>query len=192
LLLKGHHDKKDILTKAWMLLLGWFFRPFNRFFEWSSNVYVGIVKRTIRFSIIALMIYGGLVWATMKRFPNRAGRFRAWQDKQYLVGFAQLPEGSSLDRTDDVMRRMSEIAMNHPGVKDAIAFPGFAFTDSAPARMRHRFRRSETSKTHHARVKRRSHRRCAQRQIHGDSGCDGARVARRRPSMASARRAASS
>ncbi len=48
------------------------------------------------------------------------------QDKQYLVGFAQLPEGSSLDRTEDVMRRMSQIAMDHPGVKDAIAFPGLS------------------------------------------------------------------
>jgi hydrophobe/amphiphile efflux-1 (HAE1) family protein len=48
------------------------------------------------------------------------------QDKQYLVGFAQLPDGSSLDRTEDVMRRMSQIAMDHPGVKDAIAFPGLS------------------------------------------------------------------
>ncbi len=126
LLLKGHHDKKDILTKLIDLLLGWFFRPFNRFFEWSSNLYVGIVKRTIRFSIIALMIYGGLVWATMKGFEIVPEGFVPAQDKAYLIGFAQLPEGSSLDRTDAVMRRMSEIAMKQPGVKDAIAFPGLS------------------------------------------------------------------
>ncbi|MBL9183138.1 MAG: efflux RND transporter permease subunit [Verrucomicrobiaceae bacterium] len=126
LLLKGHHDKKDFITKTMDVLLGWFFRPFNRFFEWSSNVYVGIVKRTIRFSIIALMIYGGLVWATMKGFQIVPEGFVPAQDKAYLIGFAQLPEGSSLDRTDAVMRRMSEIAMKQPGVKDAIAFPGLS------------------------------------------------------------------
>ena len=126
LLLKGHHDKKDILTKLIDLLLGWFFRPFNRFFEWSSNLYVGIVKRAIRFSIIALMIYGGLVWATMKGFQIVPEGFVPAQDKAYLIGFAQLPEGSSLDRTDAVMRRMSDIAMKQPGVKDAIAFPGLS------------------------------------------------------------------
>lgn len=126
LLLKGHHDKKDLITKAMDLLLGWFFRPFNRFFEWSSNVYVGIVKRTIRLSIIALMIYGGLVWATMKGFQIVPEGFVPAQDKAYLIGFAQLPEGSSLVRTDAVMRRMSEIAMKQPGVKDAIAFPGLS------------------------------------------------------------------
>jgi multidrug efflux pump len=126
LLLKGHHDKKDILTRLIDALLGWFFRPFNRFFEWSSNVYVGIVKRAIRLSVIALVIYGGLVWATWKGFQIVPEGFVPGQDKQYLVGFAQLPEGSSLDRTEDVMRRMSQIAMDHPGVKDAIAFPGLS------------------------------------------------------------------
>jgi hydrophobe/amphiphile efflux-1 (HAE1) family protein len=126
LLLKSHHDKKDLITKVMDLLLGWFFRPFNRFFEWSSNVYVGIVKRTIRFSVIALMIYGGLVWATWQGFQIVPEGFVPAQDKAYLIGFAQLPEGSSLDRTDAVMRRMSEIALKQPGVKDAIAFPGLS------------------------------------------------------------------
>lgn len=126
LLLKGHHDKKDLLTRVMDLLLGWFFRPFNRFFDWSSNVYVGIVKRTIRLSAIALLLYGGLVWATWRGFELVPEGFVPSQDKQYLVGFAQLPEGSSLDRTDDVMRRMSQIAMDEPGVKDAIAFPGLS------------------------------------------------------------------
>jgi multidrug efflux pump len=123
LLLKGHHDKRDLLTRLMDVLLGWFFRPFNRFFDWSSNLYVGIVKRTIRFSIIALLLYGGLVWATWKGFQMVPEGFVSGQDKQYLVGFAQLPDGSSLDRTEDVMRRMSDIVLKHPGVKDAIAFP---------------------------------------------------------------------
>lgn len=126
LLLKGHDDKRDILTKIIDGLFGWFFRPFNRFFEWSSNMYVGMVKRIIRFSAIALIIYGGLVWATWKGFQIVPEGFVPGQDKQYLVGFAQLPEGASLDRTDEVMRRMSKIAMDEPGVKDAIAFPGLS------------------------------------------------------------------
>lgn len=126
LLLKGHHDKKDILTKTMDALLGWFFRPFNRFFDWSSNVYVGMVKRIIRFSIVALLIYGGLVYATYEGFKIVPEGFVPSQDKQYLVGFAQLPEASSLDRTEEVMRRMSTLALETPGVKDAITFPGLS------------------------------------------------------------------
>src|SRR5262249_24268949 len=50
------------------------------------------------------------------------------QDKQYLVAFAQLPDGASLDRTDDVIRRMSDIGLRQPGVQDAVAFPGLSIS----------------------------------------------------------------
>ncbi len=56
------------------------------------------------------------------------------QDKQYLIGFAQLPDAATLDRSEDVIRRMSEIALKHPGVENAIAFPGLSingFTNSS-------------------------------------------------------------
>ncbi|MCB1062467.1 MAG: multidrug efflux RND transporter permease subunit [Verrucomicrobiae bacterium] len=126
LLLKGHHEKKDLFSRLIDVLFGWIFRPFNRFFDWSSSVYVGLVKRFIRFSVIALLIYGGLVWATMKGFEMVPNGFVPGQDKQYLVGFAQLPDGASLDRTEAVMRQMSDIVLKQPGVKDAIAFPGLS------------------------------------------------------------------
>ncbi len=126
LLLQDHHAKKDLISRVIDALLGWFFRPFNRFFEWSSNVYVGLVRRIIRFSAIALLIYGGLVWLTAKGFEVVPTGFVPGQDKQYLVGFAQLPDGASLDRTEDVMRRMTDIVLKQPGVKDAIAFPGLS------------------------------------------------------------------
>ena len=56
------------------------------------------------------------------------------QDKQYLIGFAQLPDGATLDRTEDVIRRMGDIALKHPGVEAAVAFPGLSingFTNSS-------------------------------------------------------------
>jgi len=126
LLLQGHGEKRDLPSRIIDGLFGWFFRPFNRFFDWSSRAYVGLVKRIIRLSFIALLIYGGLVWATWKGFEIVPSGFVPGQDKQYLVGFAQLPDGASLDRTDEVMRRMSDIVLQHPGVKDAIAFPGLS------------------------------------------------------------------
>src|SRR5258708_12982420 len=55
------------------------------------------------------------------------------QDKQFLVAFAQLPEAASLDRTDSVIRQMSEIALQHPAVDSAVSFPGLSingFTNS--------------------------------------------------------------
>jgi len=48
------------------------------------------------------------------------------QDKQYLIGFAQLPDAASLDRTDAVIRKMSDIAKDIPGVENSISFPGLS------------------------------------------------------------------
>jgi multidrug efflux pump len=102
------------------------FRPFNRFFELASNRYSLAVASVIRKSGVSLVVYGGLLALTWYGFKTVPTGFVPSQDKQYLVAFAQLPDASSLDRTEDVMRRMSEIAMEHPGVANAIAFPGLS------------------------------------------------------------------
>jgi multidrug efflux pump len=43
-----------------------------------------------------------------------------------LIGFAQLPDGASLDRTTAVIEAMGEIAMKEPGVESAVQFPGLS------------------------------------------------------------------
>ncbi len=126
LLLKGHDEKPDALSRVINFLFGWFFRPFNRFFEWSSNAYASTVRRVIRFSIVAILLYLGMLFLTNRIFNQVPGGFVPAQDKQYLVAFAQLPDASSLDRTDKVIRRMSEMALKHPDVESCIAFPGLS------------------------------------------------------------------
>ena len=77
-----------------------------------------------------------LIGVTVWPVQGGARRLRARQDKQYLVGFAQLPDGATLDRTEEVIRRMGEIALKQPGVESAVAFPGLSingFTNSSNA-----------------------------------------------------------
>ena len=134
LLLKDHHAPKDRLTRAMDFAFGWFFRPFNRFFEWAATKYSNGVARLLRVSVIALVVYGGLFVATGALFQKTPTGFVPSQDKQYLVAFAQLPAAASLDRTDAVIRRMGDIALKHPGVANSIAFPGLSingFTNSS-------------------------------------------------------------
>ena len=126
LLLQAHDEKKDLFSRLMDFCLGWVFRPFNKVFEWSSNLYVGLVRRLIRWSFITLLVYFGMVWATKKSFDMVPTGFIPAQDKQYLVGFAQLPDGSSLERTEEVIKRMTEVALATPGVRDAVAFPGLS------------------------------------------------------------------
>jgi multidrug efflux pump len=133
-LLRSHDAPKDGFSKFLDKLLGgWLFRPFNRFFVKASNGYVSTVGRVIRVSGVALVVYAGLIVMTWLGFSTTPTGFVPTQDKQYLVAFAQLPDASSLDRTEDVIKKMSDIALKQPGVESAVAFPGLSingFTNS--------------------------------------------------------------
>lgn len=136
LLLKGHHDRPDMLTRGMNKVFGGFFNWFNRFFGRASDSYATGVTRVIRHKGGAMAVYAALLAATVGISYIVPGGFVPAQDKQYLIGFAQLPNGASLDRTEDVIRRMSDIAMQEPGVESAIAFPGLSingFTNSSSA-----------------------------------------------------------
>jgi hydrophobe/amphiphile efflux-1 (HAE1) family protein len=133
ILLRPAHAPEDWLTRVLNFLLGWFFWPFNRFFHWSSNLYSKIVRSLLRRAVVALVLYAALIGVTFYLFQTTPAGFVPLQDKQYLVAFAQLPDAASLDRTDKVIRRMSEIALRHPAVESAVAFPGLSingFTNS--------------------------------------------------------------
>ncbi|MDP2746595.1 multidrug efflux RND transporter permease subunit, partial [Pseudomonas sp.] len=134
ILLKSHDAPKDRFSKLLDRLFGgWLFKPFNRAFDRASHGYVGTVKRVLRGSGIALFVYAGLMGLTYLGFATTPSGFVPPQDKQYLVAFAQLPDAATLDRTEDVIKKMSEIAGKHPGVENTVAFPGLSingFTNS--------------------------------------------------------------
>jgi multidrug efflux pump len=134
LLLKGHDAPKDRLTRVMDVLFGWFFRGFNRFFSAASRGYGGIVGRIVTRRVVMMGLYLVIIALTVGVFRAVPSGFVPGQDKQYLVGFAQLPDGATLDRTEEVIRKMSEIALKEPGIESAIAFPGLSingFTNSS-------------------------------------------------------------
>ena len=126
LLLKGHHEPKDRLTRVMDALFGWFFRGFNRVFGAASRGYGRTVGGLLSRKSLVMVVYLALVGATYAMFTTVPGGFVPAQDKQYLIGFAQLPDGATLDRTEEVIRKMSDIALEQPGVTHAIAFPGLS------------------------------------------------------------------
>lgn len=127
LLLRSPHEKKDLLTRAMNKLLGrWLFDPFNRFFTRLSNGYGWVVKKVLRFGLLVGVIYVGLVGLTGLQFATTPTGYVPGQDKQYLVAFAQLPDAASLERTDAVIKEMSRIALEQPGVAHSVAFPGLS------------------------------------------------------------------
>ena len=126
LMLHGHHAKKDAFTRVFDLALGWFFKGFNWVFDRATTLYGYAVGMMLRLSVIVLLIYGGLIGLTYLGFKAVPTGFIPEQDKGYLVVNAQLPDGASLERSDEVVARMTALAMKTEGVGHAISVPGYS------------------------------------------------------------------
>jgi multidrug efflux pump len=112
----------------------WFFRGFNRIFGAGTRGYSASVGGVLSRKALMMGVYVVLLGATALLFNKVPDGFVPTQDKQYLIGFAQLPDGATLDRTEDVMRRMGDIMSKQPGVENAVGFPGLSingFTNSS-------------------------------------------------------------
>ncbi len=136
ILLRGQHAPADAPTRLLNGLLGWFFRPFNRAFASGSQRYRATVSRFIGRTPAVLVVYAGLVVLAVMAFRAVPTGFVPTQDKQYLVAFAQLPDASTIDRTEGVIREMTAIGLKEPGVQSAVQFPGLSingFVNSANA-----------------------------------------------------------
>src|SRR4051812_11651731 len=134
LLLRGHDAPKDALTRGMDRAFGWLFRGFNRVFARGAGAYGSGVRGVLGHKGAMLALYLVLGVATVGLFKAVPSGFVPAQDKQYLIGFAQLPDGATLDRTEAVIRRMGEIAQKNPNVEATLAFPGLSingFTNSS-------------------------------------------------------------
>jgi multidrug efflux pump len=106
-------------------MLGWFFRGFNKVFQWGGDAYARAIGRLCRVAALVLVLYAGLLGLTALGFKVVPGGFIPSQDKGYVVAFVQLPDASSLDRTTVVLDRMANIARELPGVAATVEFAGF-------------------------------------------------------------------
>jgi multidrug efflux pump len=102
-----------------------FFRGFNWVFDRLSAGYGHGVKRLVRFSLMMVLLYGGLIWLTFHAFQTVPVGFIPEQDKGYLVAFVQLPDGASLERTDAFMREVDKVVSETDGVANTVMMVGY-------------------------------------------------------------------
>lgn len=126
LLLRGRDEPKDIIHRGMDFTLGWFFKGFNFVFGRFTSGYNWTLSRIVRRSLIMMLLYAVLLAGTYQSFSLVPKGFVPAQDKQYLISFAQLPSGATLERTEEVIRQMSDIALAQEGVASAVAFPGLS------------------------------------------------------------------
>src|SRR5690606_15144094 len=126
LLLQPHDAAPDRVQRFIDRSLGWFFIPFNRrFAQWTGNYQQG-VRKILRATGIGLLVYAGLVLLAGLGFARAPSGFVPAQDKGYLVTVVQLPPAASIERTEAVVRRIGEIALEQPGILHAVQFPGLS------------------------------------------------------------------
>ncbi len=123
LILKPKH--KTAVPPGWR---GWgsqFAHVFNRNFDKLAKNYGRLTARLVRMLGVIAIAYVLLLSITGWRFAATPSGFIPAQDQGYLIGVVQLPPGSSLQRTDEVVQRAAAMARENPDVKATIAFAGF-------------------------------------------------------------------
>jgi len=126
LLLRPHGAKQDWLTRALDFVLGWFFRLFNRGFELTNQWYIKSLHYVVRYAVVTLIVYVGLVYLAYGMFKIVPTGFIPTQDQGYLIVNVQMPDASSIERTDGVMTQLADLALKTKGIKNAFAVSGFS------------------------------------------------------------------
>ena len=172
LLLKPHEEnpKQSQLTAP----IRWFFNGFNWLFDRLSRGYGALTRRLIRLSVLVLVVYGGLIGLAVYQFQRAPTGFIPEQDQGYLITAIQLPPGSSMERTDKVVREVTKLALSVEGTAHTAGFAGFdgaTFTNAPNSRRRLRHaeavrgtgREGHHDRRHHQQPARQVRARCRRR-----------------------------
>ncbi|MCF8041619.1 MAG: multidrug efflux RND transporter permease subunit [Desulfarculaceae bacterium] len=108
----------------------WFWRGFNAFLSWSTNRYEGIVGLVVHKLGISMVVYVILSVVAFYTMVNTPTGFVPVEDQGYAVSTVQLPDGASMERTQEVLDKVNNIIAETPGIQYNIAFTGLSLLDS--------------------------------------------------------------
>lgn len=120
-LLKDDHKKPTFFFFVW----------FNNFFEKATKSYSFLVKKTIRFSLISILLFGGLIFVSYDMFKAMKTGLVPNEDQGTIFVFSFNPGGASVSRTDDFTNELNTIINKDPNVKDIITLAGYDLTSSS-------------------------------------------------------------
>jgi hydrophobe/amphiphile efflux-1 (HAE1) family protein len=126
LLLKPHgQEPRPGIWRSLGRPINAFFASFNKLFERLSSGYAGLTRRALRVSALMLVVYGCLIGLTYFQFTRTPSGFIPPLDRAYFIVAISLPPGATLERTDAVVRKATDLLLKRPGVGHAVAFAGF-------------------------------------------------------------------
>ncbi len=110
-----------------------FFRGFDTGFAAVERGYLGLIKPLVRRTAIMMLlalVIGGLTGWQFGKLPTA---FLPVEDQGYVIASVQLPDASSLERTNQVLDRLDAIFSEEPGVQDWLSIGGFSVIDGTTA-----------------------------------------------------------
>ncbi|GHF17879.1 multidrug efflux RND transporter permease subunit [Kordiimonas sediminis] len=134
LLLKGHADgvsdaddgeDEAVAHSSSQSIFGRLSDRFNAGFDRLADWYGALTRRILKRLFLVGSVYVALIVATGLMFVRVPAGFIPQQDLGYFITVIQLPPGSSLSRTDEVVRRAVKLIVDHPAIDNAAAFAGF-------------------------------------------------------------------
>ncbi|MGH7972083.1 MAG: efflux RND transporter permease subunit, partial [Limisphaerales bacterium] len=126
ILLQPHHAPRDRVGRVLHGSVGWLFRGFNGLFDGGRSKYVSFLRGVLRHTGISLALYAGLLVLTWFGFVKVPSGFIPSQDKGSIFCYMQLPDGASLQRTEELSRRVTKIIKQTPGIAAVSEFAGLS------------------------------------------------------------------
>lgn len=107
-----------------------FARWFNRGFDNFTNSYVKGARWILNHAWCGIFIFCAVILILCGLASIIPKGFVPDEDQGYLVAVTSLPDAASLDRTDEVDQKITQIALEQPGVEHVISMSGFSLLES--------------------------------------------------------------
>ncbi|URQ91828.1 multidrug efflux RND transporter permease subunit [Pseudoalteromonas sp. SCSIO 43101] len=104
-----------------------FFLWFNAMFTKITGRYVGAVGFMVRRGLLGVILMTGMIAATICLWQNTPGSLVPDEDQGYYISAIFLPDGSSLERTEEVTQQVVKAVQSNPANENVVAFTGFDF-----------------------------------------------------------------
>src|ERR1700687_2189295 len=108
-------------------LLGRFFDVFNRGFERATRGYVSVSHGLIRKAVVGVALLAGITFLSAGIGRRLPASFLPEEDYGYFMLSVELPAAASIERTDQVCRKIDRLLLKTAGVGGFNSNVGFSF-----------------------------------------------------------------
>ncbi len=119
--LRRHHAPMGGSRNPWVLFLG----LFNRSFDRVTSLYVAILRRIAGRPLVTLALLGTFVAGIVTVQRSLPAGFVPGEDQGVIYAIVQTPPGSTLERTNEVARRLQDVAEEIDAVQSVTSLAGY-------------------------------------------------------------------